>query len=259
MSAAAPRMTCVVVDDEEMARRKLLSLLAEEPWLTCVGEACDGQAAVRLIDTQRPDLTFLDIRLPGLSGLQVLERVKHTPHVIFTTAFDEFAVAAFEIRALDYLLKPFSASRLRVSLDRAREAVRPQRSSGVLERATAALRNDVPRQIFVRTGGALLSLAVESIERIDGSDDYSRVHANGRGYLLYRRLAEFAELLAPVGFVRVHRSHIVNTSHIVSVRSVEGGRMEVTLRSGMTVVASRSRAAELRRALRAASGTQFSV
>lgn len=247
MSAPSLRMTCVVVDDEEMARRKLRALLLDESWLTCVGEASDGPSAVRLIDSERPDLTFLDIRMPGLSGLQVLQRVKHVPRVIFTTAFDEFAVAAFEIRALDYLLKPFSASRLRLALERAREAARSQ--SGLLERATAALLHDVPRQIFVRAEGALLALDVESIERIDGSDDYSSIHVNGRGYLLYRRLAEFAELLAPVGFVRVHRSHVVNTSHIEQVRSVEGGRMDITLRSGARVVVSRSRAAALREVL----------
>jgi two-component system, LytTR family, response regulator len=252
MSALPLRMTCVVVDDEEMARRKLRALLADEAWLTCVGEASDGESAVRLIDAQRPDLTFLDIRMPGLSGLQVLQRVKHMPRVIFTTAFDEFAVAAFEIRALDYLLKPFSASRLRLSLERAREAARAQ--PGLLERATAALRHDVPRQIFVRTGGTLLALDVESIERIDGSDDYASVYVNGRGYLLYRRLAEFAELLAPVGFLRVHRSHIVNTAHIASARAVEGGRMELTLRSDARVVVSRSRAAELRDVLLAPAG-----
>lgn len=246
-TAAPARMTCVVIDDEQMARRKLLSLLDEAPWLSCVGEAGDGQRAVQLIDQTKPDLAFLDIRMPGLSGLQVLERVKHVPRVIFTTAFDEFAVAAFEIRALDYLLKPFSASRLRLALDRAREVAAAQ--PALLERAIAALRRDVPRQVFVRTGGTLLALAVDSIERIDGSDDYSSVWANGRGYLLYRRLAEFAELLAPAGFLRVHRSHIVNTAHIVSARAAEGGRLELRLLSGAMVVVSRSRAAMVREAL----------
>jgi two-component system LytT family response regulator len=249
MTTASPaRMTCVVIDDEEMARRKLRSLLEKASWLACVGEAADGPRAVQLIDQTRPDLAFLDIRMPGLSGLQVLERVKHIPRVIFTTAFDEFAVAAFEIRALDYLLKPFSASRLRLALDRAREVVAAP--PALIERASAALRHDVPRQVFVRTGGTLLALAVESIERIDGSDDYSSVWANGRAYLLYRRLAEFAELLAPAGFLRVHRSHIVNTAHIVSARAGEGGRLELRLRSGAVVTVSRSRAASVRDALR---------
>jgi two-component system, LytTR family, response regulator len=250
MIHGARRMTCVIIDDEEVARSKLRALLAEESWLTCVGEAGDGRSGVRLIDSVRPDLAFLDIRMPGLSGLQMLEQLKHTPWVIFTTAFDQFAVAAFEIRALDYLLKPFGASRLRLALERVREAARIQAPTDLFERAAAAFRNDVPRQIYVRTNGSLLALAVESIERIDGSDDYSSVYANGRAYLLYRRLGEFALLFEPAGFVRIHRSHIVNTRHIASARSVDGGRMEVTMRSGAVVVASRSRASVLRQALK---------
>jgi two-component system LytT family response regulator len=240
-------MTCVVIDDEEMARRKLRALLAETRWMTCLGEAADGQAAVRLIDEARPDLAFLDIRMAGLNGLQVLERVRHVPRVIFTTAFEEFAVAAFELRAVDYLLKPFSADRLRLALDRARES-HPAPSS-LVERASAALRQDVPRQVFVRTAGALLAVAVESIERIEGSDDFSSVWTNGRSYLLFRRLAEFADLLAPTGFLRVHRSHIVNLAHVTALRSVEGGRLELTLRGGTVVPVSRSRVSAVRDAL----------
>jgi two-component system LytT family response regulator len=244
-------LRCVVIDDEEMARRKLRALLSDAPWLTCIGEAADGHGAVQLIEQARPDLAFLDIRMPGLSGLEVLERVTHTPRVIFTTAFDEFAVAAFEIRALDYLLKPFSADRLRLALDRAREVVSAQPS--VIERTGAALRREVPRQVFVRTGGSLLALPLESIERIDGSDDYSSMWSNGRAYLLYRRLAELAEMLEAAGFLRVHRSHIVNTAHIVSARTAESGRLDLTLRSGAVVPVSRSHVAALRKTLQGSS------
>ncbi len=188
--------------------------------------------------------------MPGCSGLELLERIAHTPWVIFTTAFDQFAVAAFEIRALDYLLKPFSASRLRVAVERAREMAQSHQHADLIERTASALRNDVPRQIFVRTGASLRALAVESIERIDGSDDFSSVYAKGRVHLLYRRLSEFADVFEPAGFVRIHRSHIVNTAYIASVRSLDGGRVEVTMRSGAVVVASRSRAAVLRQALK---------
>lgn len=250
MTSAASPMTCVVIDDDEGARAKLRALLTDVPWLACVGEAEDGPSGVRLIDTVKPDLAFLDIQMPGISGLQLLERITHTPWVIFTTAFDQFAVAAFEIRALDYLLKPFSASRLQSAVARAREVARSQRPSGLIERTAAALRNEVPRQIFVRTGTSLLALAVASIERIDGSDDFSSVHANGRVHLLYRRLVDFAHVFESAGFVRIHRSHIVNTAHIAAVRSVDGGRMEVTMRSGAVVVASRGRASVLRQALK---------
>ena len=241
------QMTCVVIDDEEMARRKLRGLLADAPWLTCIGEAADGPSAVRLIDQARPDVAFLDIRMPGLNGLQVIEHVRQAPRVIFTTAFEEFAVAAFEVSALDYLLKPFSASRVRIALDRLREVATPP---SLLDRARAALGHDVPRQVFVRTGGTLLALPLDAIERIDGSDDYSSVWPMRSSYLLYRRLAEFAELLAPAGFLRVHRSHIVNSTHIASARSADGGRLELSLRSGAVVPVSRSYAATVREMLR---------
>ena len=181
--------------------------------------------------------------MPGLSGLQVIERVRHAPWIIFTTAFEEFAVAAFEIQALDYLLKPFSARRLRVALDRAFDVMT---QPSLVDRTRQALSHEAPRQVFVRQGGALLAIGVDTIERIDGSDDYSAIWTNGRRYLLYRRLSEFAELLAPAGFVRVHRSHIVNQSHISSARSVEGGRIELLMRSGIVVVVSRSYAPTVR-------------
>ena len=236
-------MTCVVIDDEAMARRKLRALLGDTPWLECIGEAGDGPSGVSLIDQHRPDLAFLDIRMPGLSGMQVLERVRHTPRIIFTTAFEEFAVAAFEIQALDYLLKPFSADRLRLALDRAREVVV---QPSLLERANRAMSRDAPRQVFVRSGGALLAIAVDAIERIDGSDDYCAIWSNGRSHLLYRRLAEFEELLEPAGFLRVHRSHIVNSAHIESLRTTDGGRIGLSLRSGAVVSVSRSRASAVR-------------
>lgn len=238
MTSPEARLTCVVIDDEAMARRKLRALLGSTPWLGCVGEAADGHAAVQLIDDLRPDLAFLDIRMPGLSGLQVLERVRYTPRVIFTTAFEEFAVAAFEIQALDYLLKPFSADRLRLAVDRAREVAS---QPSLLERARRAVQREAPRQVFVRAGGSLLSITVDAIERVDGSDDFCAIWCNGRRYLLYRRLSEFAELLEPAGFLRVHRSHIVNTAHIASLRTLDGGRLELTLRSGTVVSVSRSR------------------
>jgi DNA-binding LytR/AlgR family response regulator len=139
---------------------------------------------------------------------------------------------------------------LRLALERAREVVAPP--PALVQRTAAALRRDVPRQVFVRSGGGLLALGVETIERIDGSDDYSEVWANGRGYLLYRRLAEFEELLAPAGFMRVHRSHIVSLAHIAAARALEGGRLELRMRSGAVVVVSRSRAAAVRGALRGA-------
>ena len=135
-----PTVTALVVDDEPLARRKVRELLREVSWIHCLGEAADGLAAARAIDEHRPDLVFLDIRMPGLSGLEILKRVQHVPAVIFTTAYDRYAVTAFELAAVDYLLKPFSRDRFLQSVERARPAL--QRRAGVpaVERAEETLR-----------------------------------------------------------------------------------------------------------------------
>ena len=237
---------CVVVDDEELARDRLRDLLTRANGIRQVGEAVDGLGAVRCIDELRPDLVFLDVRLPGISGLQVLERVKHVPAIIFTTAFDQFAVTAFELQALDYLVKPFSAARLEVSLGRARESLALGGDARVLERATTALTVPVPQRVFVRDRGALLAVPLASIERIEGSDDYSALHTATRRYLLLRRLNELETTLSAASFVRIHRSHIINLAHVAALRGGDDGRAEVEMRSGTRLPASRTRIRELK-------------
>lgn len=236
-----------MVDDEEMARARLRDLLADVADVCVVGEAADGPAAVRCVDAMRPDLVFLDIRLPGLTGLQVLERVKHVPDVIFTTAFDEFAVTAFELHALDYLVKPFSGNRLHVALARARESLTADGVPSVLERATEALSNAAPHRVFVRDRGTLLAVPLSSVERIEGSDDYSALYTETRRYLVLRRLGELETTLAAARFVRIHRSHIINLAYVTALRGLEGGRVEVEMRSGAKLPASRARLHELKR------------
>ena len=240
-------ITCVVVDDEEMARQRLRDLLGDVADVRVIGEAADGLSAVRCIDALHPDLVFLDIRLPGITGLQVLERVRHVPAVVFTTAFDQFAVTAFELHALDYLLKPFSGNRLHVALARARESRSLEGAPSVLERATAALSPAVPHRVFVRDRGTLLAVPLSSVERIEGSDDYSALYTDTRRYLVLRRLSELETTLAAARFVRIHRSHIVNLAYVAALRTVDGGRVEVEMRSGTKLPASRTRLHELKR------------
>ena len=238
------RIRSAIVDDEALARRKLRDLLAGIEDAEIVGEAADGLSAVRLLTECKPDLVFLDIRIPELSGFAVLERLDYSPHVIFTTAFDQFAIPAFDVDAVDYLLKPFSASRLRIAFARAAEGIRNRDRSGAAQQATS-----VSDRLFVRANGQLIAISISSIERIEGSDDYSSVHANGRAYLVSRRLSFFEAALEAAGFLRVHRSHIVNRNHLTAVRIHEGGRLEAQLASGAVVKVSRSRASALRSAL----------
>src|SRR4029453_2193191 len=199
------RVTTVVVEDEEPARRALLGHLADAGWIEVVGEARDGREAVRLIDRHEPGLVFLDVRLPEMSGLEVLERIRHAPEIVFTTAYHRYALAAFELGALDYLLKPFGRERLRRALERVRA-----RMAGVLdvpgapERARGTLAARPLKRLFARVGDRIHPILVEVIVRIQARGDYAEVHAPGGPFLLHVSLAELAARLDPERFLQVH-------------------------------------------------------
>ena len=244
----------LLIEDEPLARRQLRELAAGVPWLSCVGEAGDGAAAVRAIDELRPDLVFLDIRMPELSGLEVLERTEHEPAVIFTTAFDQYAVAAFELGALDYLLKPFGRERFLAAVDRARRALGATRSEGddrdssTVARARAALGavSGLAERIFVRDRGRIVPIPVREIERLEAEDDYVAVHARGRRLLVYLPLGDFERRLDPARFLRVHRSHVVNLDFVTALVPFDAARLQVEMRDGTKIMASRTRSRELR-------------
>lgn len=239
-------ITGFVVDDEPLARGRLRRLIKDVPWLACVGEAADGRAAIAAIDELQPDLVFLDVQLPGMSGIDVLAKVTHVPAVIFTTAFDQFAVAAFELGALDYLLKPFGRERFTRAIERARPLLERQAGTETTDRARDVLaQGHIPR-MFVREGGKVVPIPVGSIERLEASDDFVVVHAAGRQYRLNLTLSEIERRLDPALFVRVHRSHVVNLDYVASWTPYDGSRFQITLRGGTTLMASRQRSRLLR-------------
>ena len=251
--------TALIVDDEPLARRRLRDLIAEAPLVEVVGEAADGEAAMRAIDTLKPDLVFLDIQLPGLSGLDVLARVRHKPAVIFTTAYDRYAVAAFELAAVDYLLKPFGGERFRASLVRARQTLERQDATAAIDRASELLERPGTAasgrasahppplvRLFVHDRGRIVPIAVAEIERFEARDDYVAVHASGRRHLVHVTLHELERRLDPQQFLRVHRSHVVNLDHVKALEPYDGARLMVEMRSGAKIVASRVRSKELR-------------
>jgi two-component system LytT family response regulator len=240
----------VIVEDEPIARAQLRDLVGEVDWMECVGEAADGLTAVALIDEVKPDLVFLDIEMPELSGLDVLARIRHDPAIVFTTAYDKFAVAAFELEAIDYLLKPFGRDRLFAALERVKRAVRDEADVPVARRAHEAvdqLSGSGPlTRIFVRDRGRILPVSAADIERLEADDDYVAVITRGRRFLVYLGMNEFESRLDPERFVRVHRSHIVNMDHVAAMVPFDATRLQIEMRDGTKIIASRTRSRELR-------------
>ena len=240
-------VTAVIADDERLPRQKLLGFLADVPWVECVGEAANGPQTVELVDRLKPDLLFLDIRMPGLSGLHVLGRLTHRPTVVFTTAYDEYAVTAFELRALDYLLKPFGKKRFAETLARVKESL-VARGASTVDRGQEALDRDRPlKRLFVRTRGRIVPVAIEDVIRFEARDDYVAIHTEADRHLAALRMGELEQLIDPDRFVRIHRSHIVNLDYVEAIAPHQSGRLQVTMRDGTRLFASRTRSQALRR------------
>jgi len=240
MTNAGDAITVVVCEDEPLAREHLHELIDATPRLRCVGEAADGVSAVALIDAVRPDLVFLDIRMPELDGLAVLARIAHQPTVVFTTAYDAHAVQAFELGAVDYLLKPFGAERFTATVSRAirhLEAGESAESQVGNQMRNAGQSLD---RLFAREGTRIVPIAVREIDRLEAEDDYVAVYIRGRRHLLTVTLTALLERLDAERFVRIHRSHAVSLEAIASMTPFDAGRLSVELRDGTRITASRA-------------------
>lgn len=238
--------TILIADDESLARRTLREQLRD---LGCSGqihEARDGKTAIALANKERPDLIFLDIVMPGATGLEVLAQLDYEPKVIFTTAHDQYAVTAFELGALDYVLKPFGRNRLGRVLQRVQAALDSPGAS-VLSRATEALQpTRTLSRVFVRDGNRIISIALTSIERVQGADDYTTIFASPKEYLVSVRLSDLETHLASANFMRIHRSHLINLEYVTSIEPYDAARVEVVMKSGARIVASRAGSKQLR-------------
>lgn len=249
-------MRALIVDDEPLARRALRMLLEHEPSVRLVGEARDGPEAIDALRKLQPELVFLDIRLPGATGLEVLEHSQADVRVIFTTAHDDYAIAAFELGAIDYLRKPFGRERLMLAIARAQPQVlaarRPRHPGASLaEQLLVAGESTRPRtRILVRREGAVIPLRCEEIVRCESDGDYVIVHAHGAQYPVYLNLGDLAQEMDGERFVRVHRSHLVNLDHVASLGQHDGARVVLHMKDGSHVVASRAGTQLLRRRYR---------
>ena len=245
-------LSALIVDDEDLARRGLEIRLADFDDIEICGQARNGREAIAAVREHSPDLMFLDVQMPGMDGFEVLRRLSGSrmPEIIFVTAYDEFALKAFDANALDYLLKPINDDRLREAIERARknsvEKLADEQRDKLLkfvceltgreltlETALAAATNDhqsYPRRIAIRDGSATNCVDVESIDWIDAAGDYMCVHANGDTYVLRGTMKHLENLLDPEIFVRVHRSTMVNRHRVTSMRPHRNG--EYFLRLG---------------------------
>lgn len=239
----AEPLRVLVVDDDPLARLSLTDRIAEIPWALAAGEASTGAGALAAVDRLSPDVLLLDIQLPDIDGFEVVRRLVSPPAVVFTTAYDRFAVAAFELRALDYVLKPVAPDRLYRALSRARETLP---AAGDEAARFEVVPGRLPTRIFARSQGQIVPIECRQIERIEARDDYVAVFAGGGRYLLHLTLGELLARLDPNQFARVHRSHAVNWAFVASLSPGPGGRLHVVMRDGQRVVASRDRSQALR-------------
>jgi two-component system LytT family response regulator len=235
----------LIVDDESVARAGMRHMLAEVEWIECIGEAANGPAAVEAINTLKPELVFLDIQMPGLLGTEVMTRVQHQPFVVFTTAYAQHAVTAFELGALDYLLKPFGEDRLRSALTRIRAAMGEPRTSS-FDLFSEAMSHTPMSRLFVRSGRSIVPLNVSDIAWFEAVGDYIAAHVGASQHLLHVSLSQLEERLNPQKFMRIHRTHIVNLDHVAAFRRQPEGRMIAELDDGTILQVSRTKAQELR-------------
>jgi len=239
-------ITVGIIDDEPLARQKIRLMIEAAPDFAVVGEAGDGEGAVRLIAGARPQLICLDIRLPGLSGLDVLRLARPRPEVIFTTAFGQHAVTAFELAALDYVLKPFSRERFQLALTRARARLASRESPAPGVRLRDVTEPVYLTRLFVRDRGTIRPLRVSAVHYFESNDDYTSIVVGSDRHDLNIPLGACEARLDPATFKRIHRRFIVNLDHVTAIRGIEGSRFEVHLRNGAVLESSRSRSRALR-------------
>jgi two-component system LytT family response regulator len=234
-------MRTLIIEDEPLARDVLRSFIARRSDIDLVGEAADGLEGIRLIDDLTPDLVLLDISLPECSGVDVLHRIKRNPAVVFTTAFDMYALAAFELGAFDYLLKPFQLERFNVAIDRVSERIGSlEIEPTIKERIDNNSKNGYLERFFVRHRGQTVPVLAAEVLRFEADDDYTAIHLEGRRYLIHIPLREIEQRLNPESFLRVHRSDIVNLDHIRSAVQLDR-RFTIEMSDGSRITASRSR------------------
>ena len=240
------KIRTLIVDDEELARERLRSLLSREPRIEVIGEAGDGKSAVSTIEKEKPDLVFLDVQMPELNGFEVLDALEEDsrPNVVFCTAHDKFALKAFDVHAVDYLLKPFDRERLQKALDRAITKVESQKRGEKDGSVSAVLKEVKPatpvERLLVKADGRVLLIKVEDIDYVEAADNYVNLRVGKESHMMRETMSSLEQRLPPDRFMRISRSTIVNVERIQELQPMFHGEYVVVLKNATKLTLSRS-------------------
>jgi len=234
------RLRAIVVDDEELARHGLREMLAAHPDIEVVAECANGFEAVKAVSEIAPDLLFLDIQMPKLDGFEVLELLNPGPAVIFVTAYDEYAMRAFEVHAADYLLKPVSAARLAAAIDQARGRIGKTPPPAVELAAAARPPTEYLERLVVRDGTHVHIIPIAKLDYAEAQDDYVALHSGGKQFLKQQTISSLESALDPARFVRIHRSYLVNLDRVVKIEPYTKDSRVVVLADGAQLPVSRA-------------------
>lgn len=240
--------TAFIAEDEPLARESLRDAVMARSELQLIGEADNGKIALERINQLRPEVVFMDIQMPEMTGLEVIKRLDYQPDIIFTTAYDNYAVAAFELNAVDYLLKPFSRERFDAAVDRLLEEEERNDLSNLsqtLEQVTQRLPQQLER-ILVRDRGHIFPVNINHIAYLKSDAKYTALYVDGKTFLVRLGISELAERLDPHRFVRIHRSVIVNLDYVESMKTDEQSQLQLQMRDGSVLVANRESSKMLR-------------
>jgi two-component system LytT family response regulator len=232
------KIRVIIIDDESLARDLVRKYLEGIPGVEIAGECANGFEALKMVQDLKPDLLFLDIQMPKIDGFELLEVLDPKPQIIFTTAFDQYAIRAFEMNAVDYLLKPFSKERLEQALEKARKLLSDKsgqsEKSGPLDNLQQQIEDDKKQleRVITRMGSKITVIPVEKIWYLESADDYVMIHSELGNHLKEKTMKYFEEHLPNDQFVRIHRSHILNISYIAGIELYEKDTHLISLKSG---------------------------
>jgi len=235
------KIRAIIVEDEELARELIKSYLKDQPSVEIIGEFADGYSGAIAINERKPDLVFLDIQMPKLNGFELLELIDFTPQIIFSTAYDQYAIKAFELNAVDYLLKPYSKERFLNALEKAIQRIKSGKKSSVgnllqhRERTT-----EIPDRIVVKTGNKIHVIPVEKIYYLEAQDDYVMIYTDSERHLKQKTMKFFEAHLDPSAFIRVHRSYIVRIDQISQLEQYGKESYLVIIKNGTKLPVSKS-------------------